>query len=364
MRAILCLAALLMGTALPGAVRPQGVPRTPLPAAPAVTALGDFGLVVADLDRSIAFYRDVVGLKLLSTSAQATLIPAYNTLMDTPGAMRRSAAFLVPNEPFGLLLEEFAGIERSPVRSNHNDPGSSFLNFGVWDGQRAFAALKANDTPLVGTGNYPAKPAPGRMSAVWVRDPDGHLLEVMQGGWDTEAKNLHGLDNIYRAHFGVTMEDYRQAISFYHDLLGFDVTAGFPPMVAAGQYMPAGRIAGMLGIPSEANMTGVAGHCARARCEMFEFKDAPRTIFRPRLKDPGAAYLSLWVSDLKALLERAHQLRLSIVTTGGEPVHIKPARHTLVPGRDTEPLLEVHDSLQIMIRDPSGFPVLLMQRID
>ena len=128
--------------------------------------------------------------------------------------------------------------------------------------------------------------------------------------------------------------------------------------------MPAGPLAGMLGIPAEANMTGVAGHCAGARCEMFEFKDAPRTAFVPQLQDPGAAYLSMWVSDLEALLREVRSQNLAVVTTGGRPVHVRTAPHTLIPGQGTSPPLEVHNSIQILIRDPSGFPVLLMQRVD
>jgi catechol 2,3-dioxygenase-like lactoylglutathione lyase family enzyme len=342
----------------------QGPPRMEQPPPPTVLSLGEFTLVVSDLDRSVAFYRDVIGLKLLTPPSVARADSVRSTLLGIAGGRRRSAAFLVPNEPFTLLLEEYSGVERSAVRSNHNDPGSSFLNFGVWDGQREFDALQAGKTALVGKGGYPAKVAPGRMSAVWVRDPDGHLMEVMQGGWDTDKKMLRGIDNVYRAHFGMTMQTYQQALAFYHDLLGFDITAGFPPMVSAGQYMSAAPLAGMLGIPAEAHMTGVAGHCAGARCEMFEFKDAPRTPFVPRLQDPGAAYLSVWVSDLAGLLASARSQQLAIVTTGDQPVHVKAALHTLIPGQGTEPPVEVHDSAQIMIRDPSGFPLLLMQRVD
>jgi catechol 2,3-dioxygenase-like lactoylglutathione lyase family enzyme len=365
MRPLLRMAAALGSAMLTAGALAQGAPpRMEQPPPPKVLALGDFALVVADLDRSVAFYRDVIGLRLLTAPSAVAVDAARESLLGIAGGRHRSASFLIPNEPFGLLLEEYSGVDRKPVRSNHNDPGSSFLNFGVWEGGRAFAALKGGNTPLVGKGGYPEQVAPGRMSAVWVRDPDGHLMEVMQGGWDTDKKMLRGIDNVYRAHFGMTMQTYQQAIAFYQDLLGFDVTAGFPPMVAAGQYMSAGPLAGMLGIPPVANMTGVAGHCAGARCEMFEFKDAPRTPFVPRLQDPGAAYLTMWVSDLASLLASARAQHLAVVTIGAEPVHVTPPPHTLVPGQGTNPPLEVHDSLQILIRDPAGFPVLLMQRID
>jgi len=202
------------------------------------------------------------------------------------------------------------------------------------------------------------------LAAVWIRDPDAHLVEFMQGGWDADRKSVQGIRNVYRSHFGITMEHYQQALRFYRDLLGFDISAGFPPMVAAGQYMSAETFASVVGVPPQAHMAGVAGHCAGARCEMFEFKDAPRVEFRPRLQDPGAAYLSLWVSDLDALLGKVKANGTEVITSGGVPITLNAREFTLVGGYDTNAPLPVHRSRQIMIRDPCGFPVLLKQRID
>jgi hypothetical protein len=97
---------------------------------------------------------------------------------------------------------------------------------------------------------------------------------------------------------------------------------------------------------------------------MFEFKDAPRVEFHPRLQDPGAAYLSMWVSDLEALLAKARASGAEIVTSGGVPVTLESTELTLEGGYDTNPPQQVHSSRQIMIRDPCGFPVLLKQRVN
>lgn len=343
---------------------PPGASPPAAAALPLVRSLDSFVLVVADLDAAVAFYRDGIGLTLEAPPTRLQLDSSGNAVANTPGARTRYARFVVPNEPYDLKLIEYRDIDRIAVRANHNDPGSSFLNFGSWDGESAFAALRRVKATTVGQGQIPDHAVPGRMAAVWVRDPDGHLLEVMQGGWDPERKSLRGIRNVYRSHFGVTQSDYHQALAFYRDLLGFDITAGFPPMTGAGEYMSAKGLAKMLGVPPEAMMTGVAGHCAGARCEMFEFKDAPRTAFHPRLQDPGAAYLSVWVNDLDAAVAKARAAGLEIVTSDAAGVHVDVKELTLITGQGTGPPERVHSSRQVMIRDPSGFPVLLMQRLD
>lgn len=125
-----------------------------------------------------------------------------------PYARLRYAIFAVPNQPYTLELDELTGIERKSVQANHNDPGSSFLNFGVWAGPAAFDGLRKAHPALVGRGKIPEGVESGRMAAVWFRDPDGHLIELMQGGWDSQRKSLSGVRNVYRSHFGVTLEHY------------------------------------------------------------------------------------------------------------------------------------------------------------
>jgi hypothetical protein len=99
---------------------------------------------------------------------------------------------------------------------------------------------------------------------------------------------------------------------------------------------------------------------------MFEFKDAPRTPFRPRAQDPGAVFLSVWVSDLDALLVRMKAAGIEIVTRGGLPVTVSHAgRFDVVSGAGpTGGPTRVDTSRQILVRDPGGFLVLLMQRVN
>jgi catechol 2,3-dioxygenase-like lactoylglutathione lyase family enzyme len=218
---------------------------------------------------------------------------------------------------------------------------------------------------MVGQNSFPAAGAGGTgLNVAWIRDPGGVILEVMHGGWDGRLKAFASVRNAYRAHFGVTLENYQQALAFYRDLLGFDLSLPVGG-AAIGEYRLAGGMSRMLGVPAEANWTGVGGHCANARCEMFEFKDAPRTPFHPRVQDPGATYLSVWVSDLDALLAKMRAANITIATPGGAPVIVNHgSRFDIVMGGGATAGPErVHVSRQVLVHDPGGFPVLLMQRV-
>jgi catechol 2,3-dioxygenase-like lactoylglutathione lyase family enzyme len=258
---------------------------------------------------------------------------------------------------------ELSTIRRSAVLANHHDPGSSFLNFGVWDAKRQFDALREARPRMVGNGSIPRGDSAG-FNVVWVRDPDDHLVEIMSGGWDTERKSLVGIRNVYRGHFGITMHRYTDAFALYRDVLGFDLHYGLFPGSKEGEYVPMTLLGAGLGIPADAGMAAVGGQCAHAHCEMFEFKGAPQQQIKPRLQDPGAAYLSLWVNDLDDVLKKLLALRVEIITIGAKPIKRKLAVPALMPGMGSSAPVIIRTSRDIMIRDQSGFPLLLRERVD
>jgi catechol 2,3-dioxygenase-like lactoylglutathione lyase family enzyme len=341
----------------------------PVPIRKAVVSLDSFGVVAANIDSAMTFYRDVLGLTVV-TPITTTKDAASLRVSNTEGATVRYARLYVPNEPYAIELVEYSGIDRKAMTYNHNDPGASFLNFGYMNVPETLEKLRVAKPFVFGTRGIPTNAVVGRRTGAWIRDPDGHMIEVMQGGWDPERKSLVGTKNLYRSHFGVTMENHLDALAFYRDILGFDLTDGFPPMVDAGTFASAKGIAGAVGVPPEANWTGVSGHCAYARCEMFEFKDAPRTAFRPRMQDPGGAYLSMWVNDLDGLLAKMKaSMKLEILTPGGAPVLVTEQRGlTMIQGdidpRDNaSPPVRVTTSREVLLRDPGGFLIWLKQRV-
>jgi lactoylglutathione lyase len=117
-------------------------------------------LTVADLDRSVAFYRDVVGLS-----------PAY----ELP---ERAAAFLWVGAP-GEAMVGLWSLGSAPVALALHVAFTASLEEVLGAGDRlrslgvtplSFFATEADEPSVIGW--MPA-------AAVYFRDPDGHLLEYL-----------------------------------------------------------------------------------------------------------------------------------------------------------------------------------------
>ena len=124
----------------------------------------NIGIVTSQGERATAFYRDVFGLS-----------PMDDLRLPGVGVIHRLSCgecvlrILVPEEkPDGDASE--GGLS--------GRPGYRYLMFEVVDVRAAVAAVEAGGGSIV---LAPLEPRPGRWVAQ-VRDPDGNLVEVAQGG--------------------------------------------------------------------------------------------------------------------------------------------------------------------------------------
>ena len=110
-----------------------------------VLGVGNFIHVVANLDRSIEFYHDGLGLEMTGApgphafSANAIV----SSLYDAPGAQSRVASFKIPDSNMAAEIVEFQGLNATPVRPRFFDPGAITLTLVVPD-------LEATETRLNG----------------------------------------------------------------------------------------------------------------------------------------------------------------------------------------------------------------------
>jgi len=128
-------------------------------------------LVVADLDRSIAIYQDVLGLTAGESSvseADSFSYPVFNIPEGTP---MRSITFSEPGEARVLALTELKGITLPKPQSA---PFMSTVVIGITDLEGKFAKLKAmglqmTETRIDGGAEFKF------IEQAFV-DPDGHLI--------------------------------------------------------------------------------------------------------------------------------------------------------------------------------------------
>jgi catechol 2,3-dioxygenase-like lactoylglutathione lyase family enzyme len=167
----------------------------PTPAVAAPVAAAERGpvdvrrttLVVSDVDASLAFYRDALGLKVVYDQ----MITRPGRPEDPPGTERRMRlALLRANDDFvgviGLLEYTSPRLPDVPNEAKRPGIGDVILVINASDLDRRFERVKA--TPGVRVASepqlteYPSPDGKGmipvRVSAVW--DPDGYFIELNQ----------------------------------------------------------------------------------------------------------------------------------------------------------------------------------------
>ena len=141
-----------------------------------ITGMNHTGFVVKDLEGTIAFYRDVMGLTvddpIVRQGAPISQVVGY----EHTHLIR---AFLHFGDGHNLELLQYyhpPSGERPAASAERNTIGASHLAFDVDD-------IEATYQDLVGRGarglKPPAEVAPGR-KACYLQDPDGNWIELMQ----------------------------------------------------------------------------------------------------------------------------------------------------------------------------------------
>ena len=144
----------------------------------AITRPHHTGLQVADLARSVAFYRDILGFEeVFSWNPQA---PYVSELVGYPDVDLHAAILRPPNSEVFLELLEYRNVERTPVDTRTANPGTAHIAFFVDDLDALYADLRARGVASV---SPPVSPTIGPNKggrAVYMIDPDGIRVELIQ----------------------------------------------------------------------------------------------------------------------------------------------------------------------------------------
>jgi lactoylglutathione lyase len=137
------------------------------------------GINVADLDRSLGFYRDVLGLEVLWERVFTE--PYIFEIIGQHAEQVRAAYLRVPGSETVLELLEYWPAAAPTPRPAPMDVGRGHLCFYVADSQAAYDAV-------VASGLTPRSPAPVPIAVgpnagavnFYVDDPDGYGVELLQ----------------------------------------------------------------------------------------------------------------------------------------------------------------------------------------
>jgi lactoylglutathione lyase len=143
-----------------------------------ITGSHHTGLQVADLERSIAFYRDLLGFELVfAWNPQA---PYIGELVGYPEVDLHAAILRPPDSTVFLELLEYRNVERRPVDTSTANPGTAHTAYFVDDLDGLYAELIARGVTSV---SPPVTPTIGPNKggrAVYLLDPDGIRVELIQ----------------------------------------------------------------------------------------------------------------------------------------------------------------------------------------
>lgn len=302
------------------------------------------GMTVADMERSMAFYTNVLAFEPVS-DVEVTGSP-YEHLQGVFG-LRMRVVRLRLGEEFIDLTEYLAPRGRPiAVDSRSHDRWFQHIAIIVTDMDRTYQWLRRHKVEHA--SSEPQRlpdwnPKAGGIQAFYFKDPDGHHLEILQfppdkgdPKWQRSADRLFlGID-----HTAIVVHDTEASLKFYRDCLGLNVV---------GESENYGT--------EQEHLNNVFG--ARLRITTVKATSGPGIEFldylaprdgRPMMPDVRANDLVHWQTTLRARgLEGMGQCLLS------------GAYALISPGVVAMPDARLGFRQGLLVRDPDGHAVQLIE---
>lgn len=223
------------------------------------TQMGPVTLRVADLKRSADFYEDVLGFRRVEEQEGTLVLGSEDgtpllTLLERPGARpmpRRASglyhfAILLPTRAdLGRMLRRLAEAGIEIGSADHlvsealyiSDPDGNGIEIyrdrprasWQWDGNTVRMATDPIDVQGL-LAEAAREPKPGAGLPAGTSAPDSRTAAQEAGGFLPAGTRM--------GHVHLQVSDIAQALGFYRDLLGFELTAQFQgaAFISAGKY--------------------------------------------------------------------------------------------------------------------------------
>jgi catechol 2,3-dioxygenase-like lactoylglutathione lyase family enzyme len=195
------------------------------------SGIGCIGMTVSDLDRSVAFYENVLEFRKELEEEDAGA--PYEALTGVFALRTRTARLRLGQEC--LELTEYLGPRGRPFPADarSNDHIFQHVAIVVADMDRAYARLRAAKVEHASSGPQRLpdwNPNAGGIRAFYFRDPDRHVLEVI---WFPPGKGdprwrVHPASALFLGidHTAIVVADTEASVRFYRGALGLTVAGG------------------------------------------------------------------------------------------------------------------------------------------
>jgi catechol 2,3-dioxygenase-like lactoylglutathione lyase family enzyme len=158
----------------------KGLAKWHEPDGPLFLGIDHTAIVVKDTRRSLAFYRDALGLDIAGASENYG--PEQEKLNNVPGARLRITSLRAGGGPGIEFLEYLAPTtgRAFPPDAGANDLVHWQTRLVVPDAGLAAARLQAEGVEFVSPGAVRVESTGAGLLGLQVRDPDGHVLQLVE----------------------------------------------------------------------------------------------------------------------------------------------------------------------------------------
>jgi catechol 2,3-dioxygenase-like lactoylglutathione lyase family enzyme len=221
---VLIAAVLVALSAAPG--RSEDRPQHSVAVAPLAQEVAAVGMTVSDMDRSVAFFTNVLTFEKVSDAELAG--GDDERLLGLFGVRMRVVRLRLGTEQ--IELTEFLAPRGRPipVDSRSNDRWFQHVAIIVSDMDAAYARLRRHRVEHASPEPQRLpdwNPNAGGIRAFYFKDPDGHPLEILQfpagkgePRWQATNRLFLGID-----HTAIVVSDTAGSLRFYRDTLGLRV---------------------------------------------------------------------------------------------------------------------------------------------
>ena len=301
---------------------------------------GHLGRQIEDVERIMHFYHDLIGLELRGTRDQPRpffmnrgLQEVAELVQGVPDPhVQASRVSLLPipgtaAAPGGpeMTIEaiEIKGIPTRRFNPPLTDPGASYLKLTVTDLDKTLALLKDERYPVITVGGNPVELSgwpgiEGKIRAVFVRDPDGYPVELMEVTPAPPTTASPG-SKVLGARVAVVVDNLEKTARLYQSLVGPDFKFWLNPS--------------LMGDKTYEDLTGIRGQFQLAEAmvpgspvvmELIEYKNHNKRFQRPHFQDPGSAHFLFMSKDDDVMIGRVKSANLHTTSTSNAPVFIAP----------------------------------------
>ena len=133
------------------------------------------GIVVQDIERSLRFWRDVMGLQVAADFREEGEF--IDTVQHLSGVKLRMIKLTAPDGSMIELPQDDAHPTPTPERNELCDRGVRHVAFTVADVGASWQTLRAAGCETL---SEPIAAPDGKARLFFARDPEGNLLEIVQ----------------------------------------------------------------------------------------------------------------------------------------------------------------------------------------